>query len=219
MANFRDRIDGGKKLAARLLAYKNNKEAIVLGLPRGGVVTAAQVSSALNLPLDIVVPRKIGAPFNPELAVGALTPDGKLYWNEALLKSLHLEPKDLAQTIEKEKKEAERRKSMYRGNRPPLDLKDKIIILVDDGIATGATMIASILSVKARGALKVIAASPVAPVDALEKIAPLVDEFVYVQMPKIFLGISAFYDEFGQTSDEEVVEILRSDAHKQSALT
>ncbi len=208
MANFKDRQDGGKQLAARLLFYKNNPDVIVLGLPRGGVVTAAVVAQELNVPLDIVVPRKIGAPFNPELAVGALTSEGDIFWNNSLLKSVHLTPEDLAQTIEQEKKEAARRLRVYRGQQTPLDVRDRVVILVDDGIATGATMCASILSVKARGAAKIVAAAPVAPVDALKKIEQYADEFVYVLMPKIFMGISAFYESFEQTSDEEVIELM-----------
>ncbi len=206
--NFVDRVDSGKQLAQKLTAYRDDPNAIVIGLPRGGVVTAAQVAHELNLPLDIVVPRKIGAPFNEELAVGAVTQDGQVVWNESIVKSHHLTPEDLADTIEKERKESKRRLQLYRRDRPPLQLKDKVVIFVDDGIATGATMRAAIAYAKQQGAKKIIAATPVATVDTLEVISKEVDEVVSVILPKIFLGISAFYESFPQTPDEEVIALL-----------
>lgn len=205
---FVDRQDAGKQLADKLAAYKNHHNAIVIGLPRGGVIPAAEIAKELKLPLDIVVPRKIGAPFNSELAVGAVTQDGQVVWNEKLMKSFHLSPDDLKDTIQKERAESNRRLSLYRRGRPPLVLKDKTVIIVDDGIATGATMRAAIAYAKQQGAAKIIAATPVATVDILEQIAPEVDEVVSVLLPKTFLGISAFYDTFGQTSDDEVIELL-----------
>jgi len=207
---FVDRQDAGKQLADKLAAYRNHHNAIVIGLPRGGVIPAAEIAKELKLPLDIVVPRKIGAPFNSELAVGAVTQDGQVVWNEKLMKSFHLSPDDLdlKETIKKERAESNRRLSLYRRGRPPLVLKDKTVIIVDDGIATGATMRAAIAYAKQQGAAKIIAATPVATVDTLELIAPEVDEIVSVKLPKTFLGISAFYDIFGQTSDDEVIEVL-----------
>ena len=205
---FVDRVDSGKQLAQKLTAYRDDPNAIVIGLPRGGVVTAAQVAHELNLPLDIVVPRKIGAPFNEELAVGAVTQDGQVVWNESIVKSHHLTPEDVADTIEKERKESKRRLQLYRRDRPPLQLKDKVVIFVDDGIATGATMRAAIAYAKQQGAKKIIAATPVATVDTLEVISKEVDEVVSVILPKIFLGISAFYESFPQTPDEEVIALL-----------
>ncbi len=208
-ATFVDRQDAGKQLARKLAAYKNHHNAIVIGLPRGGVIPAAEVAKELKLPLDILVPRKIGAPFNSELAVGAVTQDGQVVWNEQLMKSFHLSPDDLKDTIAKERAESNRRVQLYRQDRSQLDLKDKLVIIVDDGIATGATMRAAIVYAKQQGASKVIAATPVATVDTLELIAPEVDEIVSVQLPKTFLGISAFYDAFPQTEDDEVVALLR----------
>lgn len=207
---FVDRKDGGKQLAQKLSAYKNQPDCLVIGLPRGGVVTAAEVAKELNLPLDIVVPRKIGAPFNEELAVGALAQDGQVVWNEDIMRSHHLAPEDLQDIIEKERKESHRRLSLYRSGKPPLNLKNKEVILVDDGIATGATMRAVIGFAKKEGAKKIIVAAPLATVDTLEKIEQEVDEVVVVTLPKIFLGISAFYDTFGQTEDDEVIQILQT---------
>ncbi len=206
---FVDRQDAGKQLAEKLAAYKNHPSAIVIGLPRGGMIPAAEVAKELALPLDIVVPRKIGAPFNKELAVGAVTQDGQMVWNEQLVKSLHISPDDMKDTIEKERAESKRRLQLYRRDRAPLILKDKVVIIVDDGIATGATMRAAIAYVKQQGAKKIIAATPVATVDTLEIIQNEVDEVVSVLLPKIFLGISAFYGSFPQTEDEEVIALMQ----------
>lgn len=205
---FADRQDAGKQLAEKLAAYKNHHNAIVIGLPRGGVIPAAEVAKELKLPLDILVPRKIGAPFNSELAVGAVTQDGQVVWNEELMKNLNLSSHDLKDTIKKERAESNRRLSLYRKGRPSLILKDKLVIIVDDGIATGATMRAAISYAKEQGAGKIIAATPVATVDTLELIASEVDEVVSVKLPTTFLGINAFYDSFPQTSDDEVIALL-----------
>ena len=205
---FVDRVDSGIQLAEKLSAYKDNPDAIVIGLPRGGVVTAAEVAKKLNLPLDIVVPRKIGAPFNEELAVGAITQDGEIVWNERIVKSLHLQPEDVAQTIEREHKEAQRRLNLYRGNRPPLNLKNKTVLLIDDGIATGATMRAAITYAKKQGAEKIIIGTPVATADTLMLLEPEVDQIVSVLIPSTFLGIGAFYESFPQTEDDEVISLL-----------
>ncbi len=209
MTRFIDRVDAGKQLAKKLMHYKDDPEAIVLGLPRGGVVTAYEVATALNVPLDIIVPRKIGAPSSPELAVGAVTQNGEIVWNDELMKTLHLTEADLADIIEKERRESVRRLRVYRGDRPKLQLQDKIAILVDDGVATGATMRAAIASARARGAKRIVAATPLSTLEAMERIEREVDECVCVLLPKIFLGISAFYDEFAQTTDEEVIELLK----------
>jgi len=209
MIRFKDRIEGGKKLAVLLASYKNNSNTIVIGLPRGGVVTAYQVACALNLPLDLVVPRKIGAPTNSELAVGALTQEGNIIWNDTLLEQLGLTVTDLVDNIKKEKKESTRRLSLYREGRLSLNVKDKIVILVDDGIATGVTMRAAIASVRAQGAKKIIVATPVSSREALKKMKKEADEVVCVTTPEAFWGVGAFYDLFDQTEDEEVIELMK----------
>jgi len=210
---FRDRSDGGKKLAVLLTMYKDHPDAIIIGLPRGGVVTAFEVAKVLNLPLDIIVPRKIGAPTNPELAVGALTQEGDIVWNETLFKSLGLTVDDLANTIEEEKAESARRLQVYRGNRLPLNLKNKIVILVDDGIATGATMRAAVASARVQGAKKIVVAVPVSPPEALKQIKKEVDEVVCLQTPEVFFGVGAFYEIFAQTEDQEVIDLLEKVRH------
>lgn len=205
---FTNRTDAGKQLAAQLQQYAQQPDTIVVGLPRGGVVVAYEVALELQLPLDIVVPRKIGAPFDEELAVGAISQDGHVVWNNDLMKSLDLTPGDLTDIIAKEKAEAIRRVTIYRAGRNPLKLTNKTVILVDDGIATGATMHAAIMYVRAQNPAHLIVAIPVAPVEALKEIAQGVDQFVCLNLAKTFMGVGAFYQNFEQTTDEEVINLL-----------
>lgn len=205
---FHDRKDAGKKLVPLLKKYANDPHAIVIGLPRGGVVTAFEVASGLHLPLDIICPRKIGAPFNPELAVGATTETGEAIFNEELLAQLDISEDYISRQIEKEKLVAQRRLEIYRKGRPPLDLEDKTVILVDDGLATGATMKAAIKSVRAGGASIVVVAVPVSPPDTFQEIEGMVDEAVAIDTPAFFAAVGQFYDRFDQTEDEEVIALL-----------
>ncbi|MFC1609224.1 phosphoribosyltransferase [Patescibacteria group bacterium] len=204
---FRDRQEGGQKLISEIEKYKGNPNAIILGLPRGGVVTAFEISSALNLPLDIIAPRKISAPGAPELAIGAITEDGELILNESV-KGYKIDPKYLETETENQKKEAERRLKVYRGERPPLILKDKIAIIVDDGVATGATMRAAIRSAKKSQAKKIVVAIPVIAQDSLEIIKNEVDEMIFLDAPPLFGAVGAFYENFSQTEDAEVIQLL-----------
>jgi len=205
---FKNRVDAGKKLAEKLIKYKNIKNGIVLGLPRGGVPVAYEVAQVLNLPLDIVVPRKVGMPGQPELAVGAVCEDGSVILNEALLQMANIKPEDLQPIIDAEKQEAQRRLTKYRRDRPKLDLKNKVVILVDDGIATGSTMRAAIASARAKGAEKIIVAVPVIPPDTIPVLQQEVDELIYLDAPVYFGAVGAFYQNFGQTPDEEVVSLM-----------
>jgi len=207
---LKDRVDAGQKLAERVMIYKDEPNLVILGLPRGGVVVANEISKALDAPLDIVVPRKVGAPFNPELAVAAVTENGTVLYNEELMKKLGISIDDIDDEVEKEKKEAMRRLDLYRGDRPLLNLEDKTVILVDDGIATGYTMKAAIMSVRLRGAKKVIVAVPVMPSDILLTMQELADAVHYVLMPEIFYSISQFYERFPQTTDEQVIELMNT---------
>lgn len=206
---FIDRADAGKQLAKQLQDYANKSDVIVIGLPRGGVIPAFEVAQALNLPLDIVVPRKLGAPYNPELAVGAITEDGTIIFNESIMRQLNLSPTDLTPIIEAEKEEAARRLSLYRSSRPPLDMNGKTVLLVDDGIATGATMRAAIASARARGAKKIIVAIPVAPADTINLIKQEVDDLICLLTPIQFWGVGGFYNKFTQTTDNEVIELMQ----------
>lgn len=205
---FTKRQEAGEQLAKKLSEYKD-RDAIVYALPRGGVVLGFEVAKALHLPLDIVITRKIGHPDNPEYAVCAITESGDAYCNES--EKLLLDQKWLTQEIEKEKREASRRRQVYFGDRKHILAKDKIVIIVDDGIATGLTIFAAIQSLKKEYPKKVIVAVPVAPHDIIVKIKKEVDEVVVLEDAKQYLGaVGAYYRDFPQVNDEEVVELLKS---------
>lgn len=205
---FKNRSEAGQQLAEQLIQYKDNPRVVVLGLPRGGVVVAFKIAKTLNLPLDLVVPRKIGAPGNPEFAIGAITEDGEGIFDEQVISTYNISKDYIDQTVAKEKKEAQRRLELYRGDRPPLDLKNKIAILVDDGVATGSTMLAAVKSTRSKGVKKIIVAIPVTARDSLEKIKEQADEVVYLNAPLFFGAVGAFYQNFDQTNDKEVIEIM-----------
>jgi len=205
---FKDRKDAGEKLAGLLLNYNNDSNAIVLGLARGGVVTAAPIALKLKLPLDVICPRKIGVPLNPELAIGAVTESGDVYLDPGLIAFLNAEHSYTDQQVAKEQSMAIYRTALFRRGLPPLNLRKKNVILVDDGIATGATMLAAIHSVRGQGAAKIIVAVPVAPQDTYRKIADSVEQMVVLSTPCTFFGVGEFYDEFRQTEDREVLQLL-----------
>lgn len=201
---FQDRVEAGQKLAKSLEKYKDQEDTVILAIPRGGVVLGFEVAKSLNLPLDIVVVRKIGYPGNPEFAAGAVDQDGKILKNpEAGVQDGYLK-----EEAEKEKKEIERRIKEYRGSKEELDFKGKTMILVDDGIATGLTTLKAVDFVKSRGAKKVILATPVIARDTAERIKREVDELIFLEVPELFFAISQFYDFFPQVEDQEVKEIL-----------
>lgn len=205
---FRDRIDAGKKLAAALQPYKNAKKTVVLGLPRGGVVTAYEVAAALQLPLDILVPRKLGAPDNPELAIGAIAGNGTVL-DRDIIEILGVSESYIQNEIEKQRKEAERRLALFRKGKPLQDYRGWTVILVDDGIATGSTMRASIAALKKMHAAKIVVAVPVGPPDTISDLKSLVDEIVCLSTPSSFMAVGQFYEQFQQTEDDEVVQLLR----------
>lgn len=205
---FHDRQDAGKKLAFLLKEYDRKKNAVVIGLPRGGVVTAFEIAQYLHLPLDVICPRKIGAPFNPELAIGAVTHNGALYLNDDLIEPLGIDKNYIETEGANQKKESERRMQLFRKNKPPLDVKGKTVILVDDGLATGATMKAAIFCIKSLEAKKIVGAIPVAPRDSLFEVKQLADEVFCLYTPDSFMAVGQFYEFFNQTSDEEVIELL-----------
>jgi putative phosphoribosyl transferase len=207
---FKDRTEAGQKLIRPLSHYKNAVNAVVIGLPRGGVVTAYEVAQGLNLPLDVICPRKIGAPFQSELAIGAITETGEGIFDQTLIDRFSISEDYINKTIEQEKAVAKRRLEMYRKNRPKVPLKGKTVILVDDGLATGATMKAAIQSVKAEGAEKIVVAVPVSPSETLEEIRELADEAIALDTPLFFQAVGQFYEDFSQTEDDEVVSLLQS---------
>ncbi len=207
---FKNRKDAGEKLIPKLIQYKNKPGIVILALPRGGVVTAAEIVRKLNLPLDLVVPRKIGAPGNPEFAIGAIAEDGVGIFDNEIIAAYNIGQEYIKNEVEKEKKEAERRLKVYRGKRLPLNLEDKTVILVDDGVATGATMRAAIKSVKQKAPKEIIVATPTIARDTLKIIQEEVDEVIYLKAPLFFGAVGAFYEDFAQTEDKEVIDIIRN---------
>lgn len=206
---FKDRQDAGIQLAKSLIKYKNQPNTIVIGLPRGGVVVAYEVAKALNLPLDVTCPRKIGAPSNPEFAIGAITETGQGIFNERVIQQLQISQTYLKETVENEKAEAQKRLKKFRGNMASRNFKDKVVIIIDDGLATGSTMKAAILSMHASGTAQIIVGIPVSPPDTLNEIRSMVDNVVCLDTPPFFQAVAQFYQTFDQTSDSEVIELLK----------
>lgn len=205
---FLDRNEAGRLLAAALSQYRGADKTIVLGLPRGGVVVAYHVAQSLNLPFDVICPRKIGAPFNPEYAIGAITEGGKGIYNQDIIQRLGVTAEYVRVTAEKERLNAVRRLALFRKNRPPRDVSEKTVILIDDGLATGFTMKAAVESVRQEGAKKIIVAVPVGPRGTIEEMEALVDEVVCLSTPSFFEAIGLFYRDFTQVEDEEVIKLM-----------
>lgn len=207
---FNNRIDAGQKLLEELLNYSDDPDAIVVGLPRGGVPVAAVIANGLHLPLDIVCPRKIGAPFNPEFAIGAITETGEGIFNDVYIRRLDVSQSEIDEVVAREKVEAKNRLHKYRDGLPPRDFKGKTIIIADDGLATGSTMKAAIKSIRGMGADKIVVAIPVSPPDTLDVIRGIVDEVVCLQAPLYFQAVGEFYRDFSPTHDAEVIELMHS---------
>jgi putative phosphoribosyl transferase len=205
---FRDRREAGRVLAEALQVYRGKKDLLVLGLARGGVPVAWEVAAALRAPLDVLVVRKLGAPRWPELALGALASGGVVVLNDDVVRSLRISDEQLGEVIERETQELNRRETAYREGRPPVDPAGKIVILVDDGIATGASMLAAIRAVRAAGAGQVVVAVPVAPPSACRQLAEVADDVVCATMPAGFQAVGEVYADFSQTSDAEVRKLL-----------
>ncbi|NIN69356.1 MAG: phosphoribosyltransferase [Anaerolineae bacterium] len=208
---FKDRREAGKALAQELAPFKGQDDVIVLGIPRGGVVVGHEVAEALDLPLDVYITRKIGAPRNPELAIGAVASDGTLILDHELANRLGVPQDYIDRESERQTQEIKRRTSEYRGERPDLELKGKVVILADDGVATGATTLATIKAIRAQDPAKLVLAVPVGPRDTIERLKREVDELYCLHAPEIFWAVGAFYNVFDQTSDEEVKTLLQSD--------
>ncbi|MDD4402552.1 MAG: phosphoribosyltransferase [Desulfitobacteriaceae bacterium] len=204
---FANREDAGKRLAAKLLDLRG-KQPVVLGIPRGGIIVAAEVAKKLDAPLDLIIPRKIGAPGNRELAVGAVAPDVTAIFDERALAYLGLQETDLKNEIARQSAEIKRRAKVYRGNRRPLPLQGKTVILVDDGIATGLTAKAALQSVRKQKPESLVLAVPVASIEAADLLIKDVDEFICLLLPDVFYAVGQFYDDFSQTTDEEVTAAL-----------
>lgn len=205
---FDDRSDAGKKLAVRLKKF-SGKQTLVLGIPRGGVVTAYEIAKELNSPLDVIVPRKIGAPHDPEFAIGAVAPDGSIHLNDDAIKDLEIPEEYIKQAVEEELIETRRRMEVYRKNLKFPDVKGKIVIVVDDGIATGYTMFATIDFLRKLKPKKIVVAVPVSPPDTIEKLKESADDVICLETHEPFYAIGMYYKNFEQTTDEEVIEILK----------
>jgi putative phosphoribosyl transferase len=211
---FRDRFDAGRQLAAELRAREEPGDAVVLALPRGGVPVGYEVAMALNLPLDVCVVRKLGVPGQPELAMGAIASGGVQVLNESVVQMMEIGGQTIAALAERERRELERRELAYRGQAPPTDIQRRTIILVDDGLATGATMLAAIRSLRGRRAGPIVVAVPVAPKETVRRIASAADECVCLLTPEPFGSIGAFYLNFSQLSDDDVRYLLAEAARR-----
>lgn len=208
---FTDRQDAGTRLAARLL-HLADEAPLVLGLPRGGVPVAAEVADALDAPLDVIIVRKLGLPNQPELAMGAIGESGVRVLNPEVIEMSGVHPDEIAEVETRERSELDRRANRYRGDRNRIDLRGRVVVIVDDGIATGSTARAACAVARAAGARKVVLATPVAPHDWQERMAGVADELVAVETPHDFFGVGQFYREFAQTSDDEVIARLEQAA-------
>jgi putative phosphoribosyl transferase len=213
---FGDRKDAGRLLAAYLTTYRD-RDALVLGIPRGGVPVAAEVALALNGELDIIVARKLGSPVSAELAIGAVTANGGRYLNEDAIRELDVSDDYLARVTEAERAEARRREDRFRETRPAPVLKDRVVILVDDGLATGATMRAAVRSVRMAEPARLVVAVPVAPPHTCRELLHEVDEVVCPYQAEPFWAVGLFYRDFAPTEDSEVEKILRQAYDQRSA--
>lgn len=205
---YKDRKDAGRQLAEKLKKYINENP-IIIALPRGGVVVGYEVSKILHAPLDVVVPRKIGSPFNPEFGIGAIAPNGVCILDDESVKFTGISELQLFEVIEKETVEMNRRTNLYRKDCAPLDFTDKTIIVVDDGIATGVSTKAAVLSIKKMNPRKIVLAVPVCPLNTEEKFKKDVDEFMCLNESPDFYAVGAFYLDFDQISDFEVIDLLQ----------
>lgn len=204
---FRDRLDAGRQLAP-LLADWRGMQPIVVGLPRGGVPVAAEVARSLGAPLDVILVRKLGVPSQPELGMGAIGEDGVRVINGRILDSTGVTPRELAAVEKRERAELDRRAQCYRAGRPRIPLSGRVVLIIDDGIATGSTARAACEVARAEGATTVVLAVPVAPSAWRARLEDSADHLIALNTPDHFMSIGQFYDDFGQTSDDEVVAIL-----------
>jgi putative phosphoribosyl transferase len=205
---FSDRVEAGRRLAERLTALENRDDVVVLGLPRGGVPVAYEVATLLNAPLDVIVVRKLGVPYQPELAMGAIGEEGVRVLDSRIVSMAGVSEHELEAVERRERAELRRRAELFRRGRPRVPLDEKVAVIVDDGIATGSTIKAACRVARSLGAVRVVAAAPVAPMDAVERLAEDADEVVIVEQPASFYAIGQFYYDFNQTTDDEVTYLL-----------
>lgn len=209
---FRDRKDAGIQLAEKLRHYKDRELTVVLALPRGGVVTGVEVARYLNVPLDVLIVRKIGFPGQREFAIGAVSETDTVILNQSIISEYDVSNDYIQDEIVKQKEEIARRVELYRGGKRIIEIEGRTVILVDDGVATGATVKAAIATLKKEKINRLVAAIPVAPPDSANELKELVDEFICLEIPWDFQAVGNFYDDFEQVTDTEVVEILQKSA-------
>ena len=205
---FRDRVDAGRQLAERLADYADRPDVVVLALPRGGVPVAFEVASRLRAPLDVFLVRKLGVPGHSELAMGAIAGGGVEVLNQELINELGIPAASIAAVATRERGELQRREEAFRGNRAPLDAAGKTIILIDDGLATGATMEAAVTALRAMNPAAIVVAVPVGARDTCERLSLIATRVVCLAMPAPFDAVGLWYEDFSQTSDAEVKELL-----------
>jgi putative phosphoribosyl transferase len=217
MKRFRDRVEAGQELAGLLASFRNREDVAVVGLPRGGVPVAFEVAQYLRVPLDVVIVRKLGAPGEPEFALGAVASGGIAVLNEGA-RAFFLDDDDLERRLREKREEVAQRERRYRAHREALRLSGRTVILVDDGAATGASMLAAVRAVRALGAREIVAALPVASREAYRALAREADRIVCVELPPSFMAVGSWYEEFPQTSDEEVRDLLERSHTTQGSL-
>jgi len=215
MRIFADRTAAGRALGRRLADMSLGAPVLVLGLPRGGIPVACEVGTALDAPVDALIVRKLGAPFNPELALGAIAYGGVTVYNDDLLEQLRLDEADLEAVRSRELAELARREEAYRAGRAPLAIGGATVVIVDDGMATGATMHAAVVATRALGPARIVVAVPTAAVDAVERLARVADEVVALATPEPYFGVGAWYGSFPQLTDGEVVAALAAAAKRE----
>ena len=207
---FRDRADAGRQLLTRLGAYRGRPDVLVLGLPRGGIPVAYEVARGLGSPLDVFVVRKLGVPGQEELAMGAIATGGVRVVNRDVVDALHIPPDVLDRAAAQELRELERRQRSYRGDRPEPQVEGRTVILVDDGLATGSTMRAAVQALRQQRPARIVVAVPVAAFATCEELRREVEDVVCFATPEPFMAVGRFYDDFSQTTDEEVHDLLAS---------
>lgn len=205
---FADRAEAGRALARKLLRYADRRDVVVLGLARGGVPVGFEVAQALQAPLDVFVVRKLGVPGQEELAMGAIASGQVRFMNAALIEELGLTRADVDAVVRREQRELERRERLYRDDRPIRQLRDRVLILVDDGLATGASMRAAIAALRKHRPARIVAAVPIAARETCRALVSETDEMVCAAMPAPFVGVGFWYDDFSQTTDAEVHTLL-----------
>lgn len=205
---FRDRRDAGRQLANALEKWRSRDDVLVLGIPRGGVMVAAEIAQALNAPLDVVIAHKLGAPGNPELAIGAVAADGALYLNDDVIHELRIPPAFIERERTDQLQEIQRREELYRQGRAPCQITDHVVIVADDGIATGATTIAAMRALRQQHPARLVLAAPVAPAVMVKPLSAECDEAVILRAPEAFIAVGWFYEFFGQVSDRDVLAVM-----------